>query len=54
MKDETGSVAVEEFVKLKPNMYSFLVDDDSEHKKVKGVTIYVAITISHNEIEKIC
>ena len=25
MKDETGDVAIEEFVRLKPKMYSFLV-----------------------------
>ena len=37
MKDETGGVATEEFVGLKPEMYSFLVDDSSKHKKAKGV-----------------
>ena len=26
MKDETGYVAIEEFVELKPKMYSFLVE----------------------------
>ena len=36
IKDETGGVAIEEFVGLKPKMYSFLVDN-SEHKKAKGV-----------------
>ena len=35
MKDETGGVAIEEFVGLKPKMYSFLVDN-SEHKKPKA------------------
>ena len=35
MKDETGGVAIEEFVGLKPKMYSFLVDDNSEHNKAK-------------------
>ena len=34
MKDETTGVAIKEFVKLKPKMYSFLVDDNSEHKRV--------------------
>ena len=34
MKDETGSVAIGEFVGLKPKIYSFLVDDN-EHKKAK-------------------
>ena len=37
MKDETGIVAIEEFVGLKPNMYLFLVDNNSEHKKAKSV-----------------
>ena len=35
MKDETGGVVIEEFVELKPKMYSFLVDDNSELKKSK-------------------
>ena len=33
MKDETGGVAIEKFVGLNPNMYSFLVDGNGEHKK---------------------
>ena len=37
MKDETGDIAIEEFVGLKPEVYSFLVHDCSEHKKAKGV-----------------
>ena len=37
MKDETGDVGIEKFVGLKPNIYSFLADDSSEHKKSKGV-----------------
>ena len=35
MKDETAGVAIKEFVVLKPKMYSYLVDDNSEHKKQK-------------------
>ena len=31
MKDETASVAIEEFIGLTPKMYSFLVDDRKEH-----------------------
>ena len=31
-----GGVTIEEFVGLKPKMYSFLVDK-CEHEKVKGV-----------------
>ena len=30
-KDETGSIAIKEFVGLKLNMYSYLVDDTSKH-----------------------
>ena len=49
MKDEAASVAIEEFIGLKPKMYSYLVDDNSEHKKAKGVNKNVVATISHNE-----
>ena len=37
MKNETGGVTIKEFVGLQPKMYSFLVDDNSKHKKAKGV-----------------
>ena len=36
IKDETRGVTIEEFVGLKPKMYSFLLDN-SEHKKAKVV-----------------
>ena len=49
MKDETDGFATEEFVELKRKMYSYLVNDNSEHKKAKGVYRNVAATISHNE-----
>ena len=32
MKDEAAAAAPEEFVGLKLKMYSYLVDDNSEHK----------------------
>ena len=35
MKDETARVAIKAFVRLKPKMCSFLVDDSSAHKKAK-------------------
>ena len=47
MKDKSGGVAIEEFVGLKPKMYSFLVDN-SGHKKANGVNKSVVATISHN------
>ena len=52
MKDETGGVAIEEFVGLKSTMYSFLVDNN-EHKKAKGVNKNVVATISHNEYKDV-
>ena len=52
MRDETGSVAIEKFVRLKPKIYSFLVDN-SEHKKAKGVNRNVVATISHNEYKDV-
>ena len=33
VKDKIGSVMIKEFVKLKPKIYSFLVDGSSEYKK---------------------
>ena len=49
MTDETASVAIEEFFRLKPKVYSYLVDDNSEHKKAKDVNKNVVATISHIE-----
>ena len=49
MKHETVGVPIKEFVVLKPNMYSFLVDDSSEHEKTKGVNKNLVVTIGHNE-----
>ena len=37
MKDETAGVTIEEFVGFKPKMYLYWVDDNSEHKKAKGI-----------------
>ena len=34
-------------------MYSFLVDDNSEHEKEKGVNKNVVATISHNEYKDV-
>ena len=35
MKDETGSVAIIEFIRLKLKIYSFFGRHNSEHKKAK-------------------
>ena len=47
MKDETRSVAIEEFVGLKPKMYLFFVDN-SKHKKAKCMNRNVVATTSNN------
>ena len=44
MKDETGDVAVGEFVGLKPKIYSLFVDNN-EHEKEKGRNSNVVATI---------
>ena len=54
VKDETAGVAIEEFVGLKPKMYSYLVDDNNHHEKKKGAKKNVVATISHNDIKMFC
>ena len=49
MKDETRGAAIEEFVGMKIKIYSLLVDDNSEHKKAKGLNRQVVATIIHNK-----
>ena len=49
MKDETGGVAIEEFVWLTAEMYSILVDNNSGHKKAKGVNGNVVVRSIHKE-----
>ena len=53
MKDKTAGAAIKEFFRLNPKMYSYLVDDNSEHKKAKRVNKNVCATISHNEYEDV-
>ena len=45
MKDEASGVVIEEFVRLKPKMYSYLVNDNSEHKIAKDVNKNIVATI---------
>ena len=53
MKDETGGVTITEFVELKPQMYSFMIDISKEHKKAKGVNKNVVAMISHNKYKDV-
>ena len=48
MEDETWGIAIEEFVGLKPKIYSSLVDNN-EYKKWKGFNKDVVATIGHHE-----
>ena len=50
-KDETAGV--EEFVGLRPKMYSYLVDDNCEDKKAKSVNKNVVAAISHNKYKDV-
>ena len=49
MKYESAGVAVTEFLGLKTKIYSFLVEDNNEYRKAKGVNRNVVTTISPNE-----
>ena len=53
MEDETAGAVIEEFVGLKPKKYLYLVDDNSEHEKAKGVNRNVIATVSHNEYKDV-
>ena len=44
---------IKEFVRLKPKVSSFLVDDSGEHKKAKGVNKNIVTTVSHNEYKDV-
>ena len=41
MKDETAGVAIKGFVRLKPKMCLYLVNDNSEQKMAIGVTFTI-------------
>ena len=49
IKGETDDVAIEQFDRLKLKLYSFLVDDNSKHKKAKCVNRKVVAAISHSK-----
>ena len=53
MKDEKAGVTIEEFVRLKPNMYSYLIDNNNEDKKTRGINKNVVATIRHNKYKDV-
>ena len=52
MKDETAGIAIKKLVGLKPKMYSFL-EDNGQHKKVKGVNRNTVSAISQNDYKDV-
>ena len=53
MKDETGVVAIEEFVRLKPKMYSFLLDSSNIKKQKAWIKMLLQQLVIMN-IKKYC
>ena len=53
MKDESVSVVIKEFVGFKPSIYTFLVDDSSEQKKLKGANKIVVAAISYDKYKDV-
>ena len=53
IKDDIVGVAIEELFGLKSKMYPYLVDDNGEHKKAKGINKNVAATINQNEYKDV-
>ena len=49
MKHETNDVVIKEFIRLNLNMYSFMLNDSSEHKKAKDMNKNVVAGITHSE-----
>ena len=47
--DKTATFTIQQSVRLNPRMYSFLVDDNSEHKKAKGMNRNNVATINYNK-----
>ena len=53
MKDETGGISIEEFIREKPKIYQFLVASNSELKKAKDVNKNDVATITHNKYKHV-
>ena len=53
MKYEADGVVIEEFFGLKPKMYLYLLNDNSEYKKAKDVNRNIVATINHNEYKDV-
>lgn len=51
IKDAAAAVAIEEFFGLKPEVYSYLLDENMEPKKAKRMNRNAVATISHNDFK---
>ena len=53
MKYETNGVPINEFVRFKPKIYSFLADDSSEHENAKDMNKNIVATIIHGDYKDV-
>ena len=53
MKDGTRGVDIEVFAEMRSNIYLFLVDDTSKHRKANGPYKNVFTTINHSKCKDI-
>ena len=53
MENKTAGAAIIEFFRLKAKMYSYLVDNNRQHKKAKDVNRNVVATIRHNKYKDV-
>ena len=53
MKDETSGVVIGEFIGLKTNVYSFLINENSENKKAKSVNKNNVEKKTHDEYKDV-
>ena len=53
MRVETYGVTIEKFVRFKPKLYMFLVDDNSEHKNAMVVNRNIFKKVNSNEYKEV-
>ena len=53
MKDEPAGAAIQELAWYKPKMHLYLIDENSQHKKEKGLNKKVVSRISHSEYKDV-
>ena len=53
LKNKTAGIAIKNFFWLKPKIFSYLLDDNCEHKRAKCVYKNVVLTIRHSEYKDV-